>query len=242
MADAKTYDWQVPEYRVIFEGERKCGSCLVIPVINEGERILSLLGRIQKSDAAGRIDVIIVDGGSTDGSLEPERLKSLGVNTLILKTGPGKLSAQLLCGYAWALEKGYQGILTIDGNDKDDPAPISLMLSKLAEGYDFVQASRFIKGGVGENTPASRSLAIRLIHAPLLSLASGSPRGSGPTRQSSSPTAGSPYSGTASGSMSSLPTSRTSLRSSGSGASRFPACAATRRGRFRPRSAPLRET
>ena len=69
MADAKTYDWQVPEYRVIFEGERKCGSCLVIPVINEGERILSLLGRIQKSDAAGRIDVIIVDGGSTDGSL-----------------------------------------------------------------------------------------------------------------------------------------------------------------------------
>ena len=173
MADAKTYDWQVPEQRIIFEGERKCGSCLVIPVINEGERILSLLGRIQKSDAAGKIDVIIVDGGSTDGSLEPERLKSLGVNTLLQKTGPGKLSAQLLCGYAWALLKGYQGILTIDGNDKDDPAPISMMLQKLSEGFDFVQASRFIKGGVGENTPASRSLAIRLIHAPLLSLASG---------------------------------------------------------------------
>ena len=173
MADVKTYDWQVPEYRVIFEGERKCGSCLVIPVINEGERILSLLSRIQKTDAAGKIDVIIVDGGSSDGSLEPERLKSLGVNTLLLKTGPGKLSAQLLCGYAFALEKGYQGILTIDGNDKDDPAPISEMLSKLAEGYDFVQASRFIRGGVGEHTPASRSLAIRLIHAPLLSLASG---------------------------------------------------------------------
>ena len=50
---------------------------------------------------------------------------------------------------------------------------IADMLEKLSEGYDFVQASRFIKGGVGENTPASRSLAIRLIHAPLLSLASG---------------------------------------------------------------------
>jgi len=111
MADVKTYDWQVPEHRVIFEGERTCGSCLVIPVINEGERILSLLSRIQKSDAAGKIDVIIVDGGSTDGSLEPERLKTLGVNTLLLKTGPGKLSAQLLCGYAYSLEKGYQGIL-----------------------------------------------------------------------------------------------------------------------------------
>ena len=52
MSETKSYDWQVPEYRVIFEGERKCGSCLIIPVINEGERILSLLSRIQKTDAA----------------------------------------------------------------------------------------------------------------------------------------------------------------------------------------------
>ena len=41
------------------------------------------------------------------------------------------------------------------------------------KGYDFVQASRFISGGVAENTPKSRDFAIRFIHAPLLSLFSG---------------------------------------------------------------------
>jgi len=36
-----------------------------------------------------------------------------------------------------------------------------------------VQASRFLPGGTEENTPRKRRLAIRLIHAPLLSLSSG---------------------------------------------------------------------
>ena len=173
MENLKTYDWQVPAYRVLFSEAKVNSRCLVIPVINEGNRILNLLARIQKLIESKVIDVIIVDGGSTDGSLEEGRLKALGVNSLLLKTDQGKLSAQLLCGYSYALERGYTGILTIDGNDKDDPAAIALMLAKLDEGFDFVQASRFIKGGKGENTPKSRDLAIRLIHAPMLSLASG---------------------------------------------------------------------
>lgn len=43
---------------------------LVIPFINDGKRILCLISRIQKTDAAGKTDVIIVDGGSTDCSME----------------------------------------------------------------------------------------------------------------------------------------------------------------------------
>lgn len=38
---------------------------------------------------------------------------------------------------------------------------------------DFVQASRYLPGGVGENTPRLREFAIRWIHAPLLSGFSG---------------------------------------------------------------------
>jgi dolichol-phosphate mannosyltransferase len=38
---------------------------------------------------------------------------------------------------------------------------------------DFVQASRFIPGGIAENTPISRNIAIRFIHAPMLSISSG---------------------------------------------------------------------
>jgi dolichol-phosphate mannosyltransferase len=64
-------------------------------------------------------------------------------------------------------------IISIDGNDKDDPEAIPRFISALSDGVDFAQASRFIAGGVAENTPISRGLAIRLVHAPMLSLFSG---------------------------------------------------------------------
>ena len=101
------------------------------------------------------------------------RDRAQGVRGLLVKTGPGKLSAQLRCAYAFALDQGYAGIVTIDGNNKDDPAAIPQFIDALQNGLDFVQASRYIPGGVGENTPKLREIAIRWVHAPLLSLCSG---------------------------------------------------------------------
>lgn len=146
--------------------------CVVVPVINEGDRIASLLRRMAAQGVHGVADVIIVDGGSTDGSLSEALLDETEVRGLLVKTGSGKLSAQLRCAYSFALDQGYLGLVTIDGNDKDDPAPIPYFVQAMRDGVDFVQASRFVPGGVSVNTPRSRDVAIRLIHAPALSLAS----------------------------------------------------------------------
>ena len=168
------YKKYIPSYEVLFSNPQKLREyCLVIPVINEGERIHSLLERISELGLQSTVDIIIVDGGTTDGSLEEGYLKSQHVHSLLLKTAKGKLSAQLLCAYNYAEKLGYKGIVTIDGNNKDDPAPITDFIKKLEEGYDFIQASRFISGGTAVNTPVSRDLAIRFIHAPVLSIASG---------------------------------------------------------------------
>lgn len=166
-------NWQVPDFKTTFWLEKRHAHCVIIPVINEGRRIANLLSRMSKLAIDSIADVIIVDGGSTDGSLESSELQSKGVRGLIVKTGPGKLSAQLRCAYAFALDQGYQGIVTIDGNDKDDPEAIPRFIDALQDGYAFVQASRFLPGGVAENTPRSRDFAIRWIHAPALSLSSG---------------------------------------------------------------------
>ncbi|MEX5411185.1 glycosyltransferase family 2 protein [Atlantibacter hermannii] len=166
-------NWDVPAYEPLIWTGKKHDACVVIPVINEGSRITSLLAKISNLNITDIADIIIVDGGSTDGSLQKDRLLELGVTGLILKTGPGKLSAQLRCGYAFVLKEGYKNIVTIDGNDKDDPAPIPEFIAALDKGYDFVQASRFVKGGVAVNTPKSRDFAIKYIHAPVLSMASG---------------------------------------------------------------------
>lgn len=165
--------WEVPSYEVEIWHDKCHDFCVIIPVINEGERIISLLNKMLAEKISSIADIIIVDGGSNDGSLELGRLENLGVSGLILKTGKGKLSAQLRCAYAFALQQGYDGVITIDGNDKDEPAAIVHFIDALKNGLDFVQGSRFISGGIAENTPKFRDFAIRFIHAPILSISSG---------------------------------------------------------------------
>jgi dolichol-phosphate mannosyltransferase len=142
---------------------------LVIPVLNEGERIRRELERI--SAASPRVDVVIADGGSTDGALDDAFLTEAGVRALLTKTGPGRLGAQLRMAYAWCLDEGYAGIVTIDGNGKDGVEAIDAFVARLEAGYGYVQGSRYRPGGAAENTPLDRHIAGRLIHAPLLSLA-----------------------------------------------------------------------
>ena len=165
--------WQVPVFITPLWLGRRHPWCIVIPVINEGERIQNLLSRMRAHKIEDIADIIIVDGGSVDGSLELDLLQDRGVRGLLVKSGPGKLSSQLRCAYAFALDQGYEGIISIDGNDKDDPEAIPRFIDALKQGVDFVQASRFISGGVAENTPKLRDFAIRFIHAPILSIASG---------------------------------------------------------------------
>ena len=166
-------DWQVPEFRIEYWDGKTSDYCVVVPVINEGARIRQFIWRLKENNIDAIADIIIVDGGSTDGSLSNEHLRSSGVRGLLTKTDDGKLSAQLRVVYSFVLCNEYHGAVTIDGNNKDDPSAIPGFLRLLDEGYDFVQASRFIAGGKHINTPASRHLAIRWIHAPLLRIASG---------------------------------------------------------------------
>ncbi|MDP8990486.1 MAG: glycosyltransferase family 2 protein [Acidobacteriota bacterium] len=161
--------WQVPPCRVQEFAERRHNYCVCIPVINEGNRITAQLERMERLRLAA--DVIIGDGGSTDGSNSPERLSQLGIRSLLVKTGPGRLSAQMRMLFAYAIEQGYSGIVTLDGNGKDGVDAIPRFLEALEQGYDFVQGSRFLPGGAEHNTPLDRKLGAKLLHAPLISVA-----------------------------------------------------------------------
>lgn len=163
----------VPRFDATEYAPRRARHCLLIPIINEGERIARELARAQAAGVDRLVDVIICDGGSTDGSTADDALRALGVNTLLVKRGPGRQGAQLRMGIWFALERGYEGVVTIDGNDKDGIEAVPEFLAKLDEGYDLVQGSRFVPGGISENLPLSRGLAVRLIHAPVISLTAG---------------------------------------------------------------------
>ena len=161
----------VPDYNAWELADKRSAYCLLIPVINEGARILTELGRAQRAGIDRLCDIIICDGGSDDGSVKPETMELYGVNTLLVKTGPGKQGAQLRMGLYFALQRDYKGILTIDGNNKDSIEDVPRFIEKLQQGYDLVQGSRFVQGGHAVNTPPVRYAAVRLIHAPVTSLA-----------------------------------------------------------------------
>ncbi len=160
----------VPDFECEEFASRKKDYVVLVPIINEGNRILNELKRAQAANVGGVADIVICDGGSTDGCTEKSALVSLDVNTLLVKKSAGKQGAQLRMGFWWALKRGYKGIITIDGNDKDSIEDVPRFIEKLEEGFDLVQGSRFVKGGVAVNTPLSRLIAVRLLHAPVISL------------------------------------------------------------------------
>lgn len=161
----------VPSHETHEFAPKRHRHCACVFVINEGERVQSQLRKMRPLN--DRVDIIIADGGSTDGSLPHDFLQDQGVRTLLVKTGPGKLSAQMRMALAYAMDEGYEGAVVVDGNDKDDTSATPLFLDALDDGFDHVQGSRYVPGGKAINTPPLRHYAVQLIHAPLISLASG---------------------------------------------------------------------
>ena len=160
---------QVPKYSTEKLTAKKNNTALVIPIINEGERILLQLERI--TAISPKVDIIIADGGSTDGTLNKILERKIQITTFLEKKGGGKLSAQLRMGFDYCIKEDYDYVITMDGNNKDGEKGIELIRNALISGFDFVQGSRFIKDGEAINTPLSRLFAIRLIHAPITSIA-----------------------------------------------------------------------
>jgi glycosyltransferase involved in cell wall biosynthesis len=166
-----TAGWELPAFDVVPCNERRHDVALCVFVLNEGDRIRAQLGEMRALDLP--VDIVIADGGSTDGALEPSDLAAQGVRALLIKRGPGGLSAQMRMGFAWCLREGYAGIVTIDGNGKDDPRAVPSFVEALREGVDHVQGSRYVPGGQGIHTPLARHLGVTLLHAPLISMAAG---------------------------------------------------------------------
>ena len=160
----------VPQFECVEFCKKNKEYVLLIPIINEGERIKKELQRAQEHGVSDYVDIVICDGGSTDGSTEEAQLRKLEVNTLLVKRDEGKQGAQLRMGIWWALERGYKGVITVDGNNKDSIEDVPKFIEKLEEGYDFIQGSRFVQGGYEENTPLMRLISVKLIHAPIISI------------------------------------------------------------------------
>ena len=117
---------------------------------NEVGNVASMLDGIAL--AVPLADILIVDDNSTDGTLD--LLKVMHRDSLTVLVRPSKLglgSAHLL---AWkhALQRGYEVLVTMDGDHSHDPAEIPRLTAALGDGCDLVIGSRYMVGGGCEYT------------------------------------------------------------------------------------------
>ncbi len=112
---------------------------IVVPLLNESQSLNELHERLVRvMERIGRgFEIIYVDDGSTDGSLEI--LKSIyskdkRVKVVSFRRTYGK-SAALAVGFEEAQGKI---IVTIDADLQDDPDEIPALIEKLESGYDLV--------------------------------------------------------------------------------------------------------
>ena len=162
----------IPKYSYKEFFEKKNDTILIIPVWNEGERIQKELKRLYSVSAYTFLDIILLDGGTTDNSINDDFLKEVHVRGVCSTTAKGQGSSYRI-GFNKAIEDDYKYCLTVDGNNKDSVEQVEEFIKLLKNGYDFVQGSRFMKGGYHENTPKAREIAIKYFSNPLLSVVSG---------------------------------------------------------------------
>jgi dolichol-phosphate mannosyltransferase len=115
-------------------------------------------------------EVLVMDDGSTDGAVQG--LRDLPIHVLANETNCG-IGAAMKRVFAHSLQAGYDILVIMAGNNKDDPTEIPRLVDPIVRGEaDFVQGSRFLAGGGHGNMPVYRQLATRF-HPVLFSLAVG---------------------------------------------------------------------
>jgi glycosyltransferase involved in cell wall biosynthesis len=115
---------------------------VVVPALNEAENLAHLFSRMPQ----GLTEVIVIDGFSTDGTVE--KAQELWPRVRIVhQTGWGKGNA-LECGFRAATG---EIIVMLDADGSTDPAEIPRFVTALLTGADFAKGSRFITGGGSED-------------------------------------------------------------------------------------------
>src|SRR5229473_7137306 len=147
---------------------------VILPVVNEGANLRILIPKLNALLDRDRLthEIVVVDGGSTDGTRETA--ESLGARVV-----PERRK-----GYAGALETGFAEargdyILTLDADQSHDPDFVTKMW-RARERADIVIASRYARGGVAYTdfirriTSAGLNFVLsRMLSMPVRDLSSG---------------------------------------------------------------------
>ncbi|OGO61479.1 MAG: hypothetical protein A2032_06955 [Chloroflexi bacterium RBG_19FT_COMBO_49_13] len=121
---------------------------VIIPTLNEAKNLPLILPYLPLDYIN---EVILVDGRSTDGTVETARAIMPSIK-VVMQNKPGK-GAALTAGYR---ASSGEIIIVMDADGSNDPREIPRFLNALMQGADFVKGSRFASGGGTSDMPRVR--------------------------------------------------------------------------------------
>jgi dolichol-phosphate mannosyltransferase len=143
--------------------EKGLRKLVIIPVHNEIGKIGKVIRRFKSSIVD---EICLVLDFPTKVILDEIEIsrQGIGVPLHIIKNGVKKgVGYAIREGIIYALENGFDVIVVMAGNNKDDPREIPALLAPIIrEDYDYVQGSRFMYGGSHKNNPIFRKIFSRM--------------------------------------------------------------------------------
>lgn len=146
-------------------GNDKAAISVVIPTLDEVENIDALIARVLRSTGGFEVEIIIVDDGSKDGTVETvKNLEATAPVRLLLRENPAHgLAGAVLAGAELAR---HEVVVVLDADGSHPPERIpELVRPVLAGTCDLVIGSRYAPGGTTPGWPWKRRLMSRLASA-----------------------------------------------------------------------------
>ncbi|MFI5047221.1 MAG: polyprenol monophosphomannose synthase [Acidimicrobiia bacterium] len=132
-----------------------------MPTLDEIGNIRTVLEQLRC--AVPRADVLVVDDGSTDGTIERAEAvgRELGHIEVFRRSGPRGLGHAYVAGFRAGLADRYDALVEMDADLSHDPHALPLLLDAVVEGADLAIGSRYVPGGRTPGWPAWRRLLSR---------------------------------------------------------------------------------
>jgi hypothetical protein len=121
---------------------------VVIPTLNEAENIEPVLRQLDRYD-----DIVLVDGMSTDGTVELAR--EVRPDVRVLERPPRGKGDALRAGFAAATG---DVVVIMDADGSMDPGEVEVFMAMIAVGFDLVKGSRLAVGGGSHDLTTIRLL------------------------------------------------------------------------------------
>ena len=130
---------------------------VIIPTYNEISNIEKMLTTLDQLHPS--LNVLIIDDGSPDGTAQVVKSFQAKKTNLHILERKGKLGlgTAYIKGFKWALENGFEAIVTMDCDFSHDPEAIPSFIEKIGA-YDLIVGSRYIGGIRIMNWPMQRLL------------------------------------------------------------------------------------